>query len=89
MLRGEIDLAAREERVRQLHLLLGEAHSPVYVDLSATTFIDSSALGALVESKKRGDQVDVEVVLRSPTAPVRRVLEISGLVDWFTIEGAA
>jgi anti-anti-sigma factor len=87
-LRGEVDLAVRDEFLDQLKQLFGEAHSPVCVDLSETTFFDSSALGALVAGRKHADGMGVPIRLRSPQKNVRLVLAISGVDQCFEIDEA-
>ena len=55
------------------------------VDLAAITFIDSTGLRALLQAdrSKRDDGARFE--LRSPSAPVQRLLEISGLAGHFNM----
>jgi anti-anti-sigma factor len=88
LLRGEVDLAVRDEFRDQLERLVGEAHSLVCVDLSETTFFDSSALGVLVAGRKHADGMGVPITLRSPQGTVRLVLEISGVDEYFEIDEA-
>ena len=56
------------------------------VDLEGLDFIDSTGLSLLVQAKQRIESQGHRFVLRSPTQRVRRVLEISGLAELFTIE---
>jgi anti-sigma B factor antagonist len=85
-LTGEIDLAVRDGFLAQMERLLVEAHSPVCVDLAAVGLLDASGLGVLVAINNRGAEIDVPLILRAPRPIVRRVLEISGLDQLFTIE---
>jgi anti-sigma B factor antagonist len=66
--------------------LAQRGHNPVVVDLSQLDFIDSSGLSLLVQAKQRIESQGHEFALRNPTERVQRVLEISGLVELFTIE---
>lgn len=75
-LTGELDLAAFE-RTRNL-LVQADAGAGVIVDLSAVTFIDSSGLRALIEARNQ-----VELTLSGVPESVQRVLEITGLHDYF------
>jgi anti-sigma B factor antagonist len=56
------------------------------LSLEGVTFIDSSGLRGLIQAQRsirdRGD----DLVLRRPAPVVRRLLEITGLLDEFTIE---
>ena len=57
----------------------------VTIDVAGVTFLDSSGLRVLVELAARVRQAGGELVLVSPTAAVRRVVEISGLQDHLTL----
>jgi anti-sigma B factor antagonist len=59
---------------------------PLVVDLGGLDFIDSTGLSLLVQAKQRIESQGHRFVLRNPTQRVRRVLEISGLAELFTIE---
>ncbi len=58
----------------------------VVVDLAGLQFIDSTGLSLLVQAQQRIESQGQRFVLRNPTDRVRRVLEISGLAQLFTIE---
>ena len=49
------------------------------LDLAGVTFIDSSGLRVLVEAHQARTARGSRLVLRSPSASVQRLLEISGL----------
>jgi anti-sigma B factor antagonist len=87
-LRGEVDVATSPLLRAELNKLVdGDARSLV-LDLAALKFIDSSGLGVLVEAQDRLKERDGEtLVLRDVQEPVRRVFEITGLTELFTIEG--
>jgi anti-anti-sigma factor len=53
----------------------------VRVDLSATDFMDCAGVRVLVVSLRRFRDVGGELVLDSPSRSVRRVLEVTGLLD--------
>ena len=74
VLDGEID--AHSAAALAEHLL-GQPGIRV-VDLAAVSFIDSSGLRVLVEAH-HAREGDGGLVLRSPSAAVQRLLEISGL----------
>jgi anti-sigma B factor antagonist len=79
---GEHDLASHDS-IRDLFTMLLDTNSLVVVDVSATTFIDSSFLRALVKANKHADEVGSRLRLQVGTAPsVRQVLEISGLTKY-------
>jgi anti-sigma B factor antagonist len=55
----------------------------VVVDLCATTFVDSSILGAILDARRAAIDEDrgFAVACSGDAEPVRRVLEVTGLVD--------
>jgi anti-sigma B factor antagonist len=80
---GEIDLYNAEEVAGALAELAGEHHGRVVVDLSEVEFVDSTALGTLIEARKQlGDGA---LVLAAPGQEVRRALEVAGLIDHFPV----
>jgi anti-sigma B factor antagonist len=90
-LAGELDLY-NAEAVRAV-LLEECARKPerVVVDLSRVEFIDSTALGVLIEARTKLDNRRA-FLLASPAVETRRALEISGLDRHFgmhdTLDGA-
>ena len=84
---GEIDVATSPELRQAIAGVIDDADR-LTIDLSGTTFIDSSGLGVLVGALKRARELGREgVTLRGVQEPVRRVLEITGLTDLFAVEG--
>jgi anti-sigma B factor antagonist len=86
--RGEVDVATSPQLKNELADLLSRDARNLVVDMGGVTFIDSSGLGVLVEMLERlqAQQGDA-IVLRGMQEPVRRVFEITGLTELFTIEG--
>lgn len=80
VLAGEIDAHTAPDLEEALRARLAE-HRSAQLDVSQVTFMDSSGLrvliGATNDSRTRGG----DIILRSPTAVVRRLIEISGLAD--------
>jgi len=58
---------------------LSGAPENLVVDLAGVSFIDSSGLRILVEAHQLRSGADASLTLRSPSAAVQRLLEISGL----------
>ncbi|MGB3650721.1 MAG: anti-sigma factor antagonist [Rivularia sp. (in: cyanobacteria)] len=58
----------------------------IIIDFAQTTFMDSSGLGALVSNFKNAQEKGIELVLQNVTPQVMAVLNLTGLVDVFTIE---
>ena len=82
---GEVDLAT-SPRVRDACLRAVDEHTgSVALDLGDVSFLDSSGISVLVQAHQRlaaeGRVLRIEVV----SAPVRRVIEISGLAKTFAL----
>lgn len=82
---GEIDLRARSELVRAIRQA-STAGQRLVIDLSRTTFIDSTALKVLLEAWRTQGEAGQDLVLRAPTPAVVRTLEIAGVTDTLTID---
>jgi anti-anti-sigma factor len=83
--RGEIDMDNAGQLVDAIERVAGTA----VVDLSGVTFIDSTGLQGLLRAKEAARQRGDGLILRHPSETVRRVLELTGLLDGFTVEGRA
>lgn len=83
-LTGELDLYNAQAVREALIAACEESPDRLVVDLSAVNFIDSTALGVLIEARtrlanRRG------FLLAAPGLETRRALEISGLDKHFTV----
>jgi anti-anti-sigma factor len=77
---GELDMAATFKLESELErLLAGEKVRRLVFDLAGLTFVDSAGLGALLAIRDRAGDLGVEMVLKNLSAPVRRILDSSGL----------
>src|SRR5262245_57924151 len=81
---GEIDIAGGP--MLETYVLHLENASPIVLDLRDVDFIDSSGLRRLLAATQRAHQRDTVVRLRNVSAPVRRMLEITGTDGQFEIE---
>ena len=83
-LAGELDLYNAEEVRRALLDTLADRTELLVVDLAEVTFIDSTALGVLIEARSRmTDRSGFR--LAAPGIEVRRALEVSGLDRHFAV----
>ena len=85
---GEHDLSSAAQLTEALEELIAEKRS-VVIDLTRTTFVDSSSLAALLEGRERSAEAGLELRLFMPDATadaVRRVVELTGLSDAVTTE---
>jgi len=86
--RGEIDVAVAKLLSKELDSLADAASARsgrAVVDLSGVGFIDSSGVRELLKTQRRLQSGGGELVLRAPSAPCRRVLDVSGAAVEFTI----
>ncbi|MGA9103526.1 STAS domain-containing protein [Aeromicrobium sp.] len=81
---GELDLATVEEFIGVVRGSLSRG-SAVEIDLGDITFMDSSGLGALVRLRKEADGQDASLSLTRVTASTDRLLQLTGLLDYFDI----
>jgi anti-sigma B factor antagonist len=84
-IRGEIDVSTAPELRERLLAATKDPPRTVVVDLSQVSFLDSTALGVLVSGVKRlrGDGGDLRLVVTGRS--VAKVLQITGLVEVFSI----
>jgi anti-sigma B factor antagonist len=83
-LAGELDLYNAEEvRAALLEACAGEP-AVLVVDLEGVTFIDSTALGVLIEARSRMTERN-GFRLAAPGLETRRALEVSGLDRHFLV----
>jgi anti-sigma B factor antagonist len=85
-LAGELDLYNAEEVRSALHEVCAEEPALLVVDLEEVRFIDSTALGLLIEARsKMADRTGFR--LAAPGLETRRALEVSGLDRHFLVHG--
>ena len=84
-LAGEVDLYTAPEVKRELLKVIEDGAQRVVVDLTETTFIDSTTLGVLLGGLKRLRAVDGEIVLVCSDRNIRKIFEITLLDRVFPI----
>ena len=84
-LTGEVDLYTAPEFKQQLLDAIAKGAKNVVVDLSGTTFIDSTTLGVLVGGVKRLRSNDGQLALVCSDRNITKIFEITGLDRVFTI----
>lgn len=76
---GRLNMVVAPALRKQLHAIVDAGGTRVVVDLSATDFIDSSGLGALISALKVARQAGGDLRIASPTRQVCTVLELTNL----------
>ena len=82
---GDLDLAARDRLVEALTEASATTRRLV-IDLSRTTFIDSTGVKALVDVWRRREDAGRDLVLREPAPVVMRTLEMAGVAHLLPID---
>jgi anti-sigma B factor antagonist len=75
---GELDLYNAPALRESLAALVAEAPSRVVIDLEQVEFVDSTALGVLIEARSRLDEPR-GFLLAAPGIETNRALQVSGL----------
>jgi anti-sigma B factor antagonist len=78
---GEIDFASVPTLADAIDSALGDGALELWIDLSPTSFMDSSGLRLLLELWRRLSQVNRRLAIICPRGPVRRVFDVAGFSD--------
>jgi anti-sigma B factor antagonist len=82
---GEIDLFTAPEFKQRVSAPIDEGRSNVIVDLTATTFIDSSSLGVLIGAHRRLKLRGGSLVVVCDNDAIVKTFRITGLDGVFTL----
>jgi anti-sigma B factor antagonist len=83
---GELDAGNVDRLINAVAPLPSMNGGQIQLDLGGVTFIDSSGLGALITLNNRVTSVGGSVVVRSASAPVRRLLAITKMDEVFGLK---
>jgi anti-anti-sigma factor len=84
---GEIDMTTAPALQEALESAAGRAFE-VWLDLTATTFMDSAGIHALSRAHARLAEANRRLVVICPNGPVRRVLTLIGLDQFLEIHSS-
>jgi anti-sigma B factor antagonist len=85
--RGELDIA--DAAGVMAVLAAAAAGNPrIIVDLAALEFIDSSGVAALVRGRNLAQRAGGNLLLAAPRGPVRRLLDLTGLIGVFSVRAS-
>lgn len=87
VVRGELDVATAPLLEAVLDAVISLRPRRLEVDLAGVTFLDAQALGTLNSARRRQTARHATLVLRRPSAIVRRVLALAGLDRLFDVVG--
>jgi anti-sigma B factor antagonist len=77
--RGEIDIFTAPEFKERVNGAIDDGRDFVIVDLSGTTFIDSSSLGVLISAHRRLGNRDGRLIIACNVSAVLNTFKITGL----------
>lgn len=84
---GELDANSAARLRGALDEVFAAGHRSVVVDLEGITFIDSSGLSVLIYAYKQSTEREGRLTLRSPSATVVRLLDMTGQSERFLSPG--
>jgi anti-sigma B factor antagonist len=82
---GEVDLATSPDLHSAIDAALDSGASELWLDLGATTFMDSSGLHVLFQSQTRAQTLRRSLAIICPPGPVRRLFELTGYAERFPL----
>ena len=85
---GEVDTFTAPMLQAALEIQLERQPPELVLDLRGVRFLGSAGLALLVETQKAADARDIRLLLIATTRPVTRPLQVTGLLDIFTVVSA-
>lgn len=85
---GEVDLATAPDLRDRLHEVMDDKPRVLVVDLLQVTFIDSTALGVLIDAWKQSETMGAAMRIVVSEPRILKVFTITGLTDIFTIRAS-
>ena len=82
-LSGDFDINARDEMRAALLEAVASGPAEVVVDFAGAAFLDSEAMGALIEGLNAGREAGVPLRIVNARGLVHRVLDVSGVLALF------
>jgi anti-sigma B factor antagonist len=76
---GEVDLDSVSLLADAIDAALAGGVSDLWIDLSATTFMDSAGLHLLVDTRARVAGLNRRLAIVCPSGPVRRLFDVAGV----------
>ena len=84
---GEIDINVKEPLLAALTAAIAAPGvQQVRIDMAGVTFLDSSALSALIVARKQAERQLVNYRLTNASGVVSRILEINGLAEYLNLD---
>lgn len=87
-LRGEVDMATASDLRAALDAYAATSEGEVVCDCTDLDFLDSSGIAVLIDVYQELGQLDRGIRLTNVSGPLRRVLEVTGLLDTFGVDSS-
>lgn len=84
---GDLDAHTAPQLDAALDPLLERGADPIVLHMAGVGFVDSSGLRCMIRARHAGEGERV-VVIDQPSSATLRLLEITGMLDQFTVRGA-
>lgn len=84
---GEVDLATVAELEKGIKAVLEERSSSLVIDLSETSFMDSTGLRVLITADRQFKEADRRVAIVVKPGPISRLIDVSGMSDVLHVIG--
>lgn len=82
-LSGEIDLSTADDAAGRGIAALGAGDNELLIDMRGVTFIDSTGIAAMVRIRNAALEHGQSVALEGMQPAVRRIFELTGLLELF------
>lgn len=76
---GEVDLATVDDLQKAIDVVLADTGDHLVVDLTSSSFMDSTGLKALVMSHRRFDEAGRSFAIAVDGGPISRLIDLSGV----------
>jgi anti-anti-sigma factor len=84
---GELDIAAKEPLDEAIDAALEEAPPSLVIDLTPTTFVDSTGLSYLLQARRRAHDAQTPLSIRAPAgSEARVVIDLAGVGSLLGLE---
>jgi anti-sigma B factor antagonist len=85
---GEVDVATVPALRSAIQAAFDSGAAELWIDLSRTTFMDSSGLHAVFDARVRAENVGSRLEIVCPPGPVRRLFDIVGYSERLLLRDA-
>lgn len=83
---GEVDAHTAPDLKEKLLALTEKQGNQITLNLSQTTYMDSTGIGVIIAAYKSSKIHDVTITIRGITPRVKRLFDMTGLSDFVMIE---